>query len=269
MNELPPNNEAVLEVIDRQIEEILSRRITEVREGEELGPTIAEVLEEKEGWVNSETLAERLRLWNNVEDINLIRDRMTRNLASCEVIVLSDEDNRLLDGLCVDYYCTHHPEQAKDEIDTASFECKLVNDDPTNSPVIRGKVIFSKSSAGFQFKEKVRHEIGHVVAQGLFANLLIKKEELPRPHGTTGVNCTDPEGYLEYISSPDEMDVRVRACMFFLADSWNPEERPATMEDVKKIRDAGMWSISSDVRALRDHFTDDQILWMLNSMPAI
>jgi hypothetical protein len=65
------------------------------------------------------------------------------------------------------------------------------------------------------------------------------------------------------------MDVRVRACISFLSDSWNPEERQATLEDVKKIRDAGMWGISSDVRALRDHFTDKQMLWMLNSMPAI
>jgi hypothetical protein len=255
--------------IDSEVIKIISRGLSETSKGESVEEISTSVLEEKKICIEGPELTRRIENWGaNGLGVEEVRKRIISNLSDRKLLLLSDEDNQALDQLHLQYNCLVQNIPVPNDF-ISPFGCSLIHDDETVPPSLRKYIVMRDSSTAGRLKIVLHHEIGHLGASGVFSNLLTPNSKLPKAHSTSDPHGKDLEGFVDYLSEVDEIDVRTRATISFLSDTWNPTQRPATQTQVNQIREAGRWSVPPEVRELREHFNDDEIIWMLNSMPAI
>lgn len=246
------------------------RKFPELPGGLQFEAVVDDIKKQKTQWVLSVDFLHRLKTYGVPEDdITKIQNTVIANIQSSDVVYLENEDAIELTETLYAYYDLTIG-KITDAGKTGSVNtCFYIRHTDEFPPSMRGHTIVSEIYVSNELLNKISHELGHAAAIDTLFSKISPPNQLPKPTPPTNPQDSDPDGYLEYISSPEEIDVRVRAAMRYLSDTWNPQKRPAGETEITRLREAGRWDLPGDVRALRNYFDDTSLLWLLNSMPAI
>ncbi len=246
--------------LEKKLEEVLSADLSG-----NYADIIKEVIGSKIDWANSEELGRRLKLKGaSDEDVAQVREWLIDNATNAKTFVLpatkfveavdvlnrmTGEDNlRQGEAFHVPGGRTDIPEHVKSSV--------FIQEKPAlppmpgqeeNRPTINSDIL--------------HHEYGHVTQDGLLQSELYKdynpkiKEQAPDP---------------EYIGDITETDTRIRSMFNELKGIFDPKSEKFSetqLAILKKKRENG--TLRKDVIDLFDHFDDEQIIELANTLPAI
>lgn len=260
---LPGNFE---EQINTQIEAVHSRSLSSIDSIENIEQTIEGIKEGKKRWVNGDEFLKRLDLLNI--DGPTVQTEVISNLAEIRVYILSEIDFNRLRELIIEYMRTQD-QSLQDKVPVCSSG--FLAEKNTKLPLaVRGNIYLYED--GFSdLAENLDHEISHGAIQGTLTDQLrLKKDIFPKPTPNSSPREDYPEFFMKYIGEPVEVDARVRSAIKDLKESWDPKVGPATQQQVTDLRDGRLyWHLSTLTKQLIDHYDDESLLWLLNSMPAV
>ncbi|MEI6843484.1 MAG: hypothetical protein WCK48_03195 [bacterium] len=246
--------------LEKQLKTVLSADVSE-----NYADVIKEVKESKIDWANSEELGRRLKLKGATdEDVTQVREWLVGNATNAKTFVLpsskfsevvdvlnqmTGEDNlKQGEAFHVPGGRTDVPEHIKSSV--------FMQEKPALPPLPGQEISKPTIDSGI-----LHHEYGHVTQDGLLQSELYKDYNPKIKEGA-------PDA--AYVGDITETDTRIRSIFNNLKDVFDPKKEKFTetqLSLLKKKRDSG--TLSRDVIDLLDHYDDEQIIELANTMPAI
>lgn len=258
------------EKIQQQLEHRVQRLLSGNLNGAEYKSVFDQLMWAKIEWVMSQEFRRRCKRFNLTdEDISILREMIRNNLTDAQVFILPpenfDELVRVLEEI--------NKLNGLNRLSSIDSDGQLTTEaffvHKTKSfPALNNHMVFKAGQDGQVRPDIVSHELGHV---GFSAIKEFKKGQTDEPNlarflPNTKLNSPSSE----YVGTWIETDTRVRAMFNDLVGFLDPAKESFKMSHLLILKFKRIiGTLSYDVVDLLDHYSDEDIIELANTAPAI
>jgi len=253
MKSVPPS---AFSKIEREVQPVLTSSTTPHHQ-----ELVQDVRQSKLDWIQSEAFAQRLQTWGaTIEDVEKIRDQLAQNAMDGNAYILSPDKFKQTINILQKTTGEKNIKEASAFHDSDNHSIFLQERIISPRPPLPGQTTPQTPTPQVDATE-LNHEYGHLVAGDIWKGPLFRNWKPRFKAGT-------PDS--TYVGLIHETDTRIRSMFRDVREFFDPTSDKFDLKHlmiVKKLR--GQGQVSKDTKDLLEHYDDDFLIELANTMPAI
>lgn len=254
MKSVPPS---IFSETRRKIQPILTSSTTPHHQ-----ELVQDVRQSKLDWIQSEAFAQRLQTWGaTMEDIENIREQLTQNALDGNAYILSPDKFKQTVNILQKTTGEENIKEASAFHDSVNHSIFLQERTAPPRPPLSGQNTHQFTPTPKVDPTELHHEYGHLVAGDIWDKPLFRNW---KPRFKAGA----PDS--AYVGLIQETDTRIRSMFRDIRELFDPVSEKFDLKHlvmVKKLR--GQGQVSKDTKDLLEHYDDNFLIELANTMPAI
>lgn len=253
------------EYIKQQLEHRVYRLLSGDLDGDRYDSMFLQYMSAKIEWVMSSEFRRRCaRFKLDDKDISILQEMVCNHLSGAQVFILPpdnfDELARIFEIVDVLNGVDRLSLVDGGQVTTEAFFRRKSKS--TNFPDLQNSIFFKSDKDGNVSRDTISHELGHVGFRAMESFPKGELFDLPEPKK----NSPDPE----YINRWAETDTRVRAMFNDLHDVFDPQTQTFGIEQLNILKEKfKSGKLNQDTVDLLEHYSDEDIIELANTAPAI
>ncbi len=223
---------------------------------------VQDVRQSKLDWIQSEAFAQRLQTWGaTLEGIKKLKEQLTQNALDGNAYILPPDKFKQVVDILQKTTGEKNIKDASAFHDSVNHSVFLQERMIPPIPPILGQDVTQPAATPKVDITELNHEYGHLVAGDIWDKPFFRNW---KPRFKAGA----PDS--SYIGMIHETDTRIRSMFRDVREFFDPNSDKFDLKHlmiVKKLR--GQGQVSKDTKDLLEHYDDDFLIELANTMPAI